>query len=153
MSIILELQHFVQTEFIFTCIWTLVVLVISKHVQTFKVWNGELQELAIAHISSCVTGPIQLNGGYTSKFHSWRVWKCFDNSLALLLVLHLVEMQITRKKRLKRKMIQRPNICYIFEKLGVQGCEIWHSHVLIPFNSAHYSAPAHSTRPHNAEIF
>ena len=29
----------------------------------------------------------------------------YDNSLALLVVLLLVEMQITRKKRLKRKMI------------------------------------------------
>ena len=27
-------------------------------------------------------------------------------------------------------------ICYIFEKLRVQGCQIWHSHVSIPFNSA-----------------
>ena len=46
-------------------------------------------------------------------------------------------------------MLERPNmyICYIFEKLGVQGCQIWHSHVSIPFNSA----PAHSTRPHNAK--
>ena len=44
-------------------------------------------------------------------------------------------------------MPERPNICYIFEKLRVQGCQIWHSHVSIPFNSA----PAHSTRPHNAK--
>ena len=44
-------------------------------------------------------------------------------------------------------MTERPNICYIFEKLSVQGCQIWHSHVSIPFNSA----PAHSTRPHNAK--
>ena len=44
-------------------------------------------------------------------------------------------------------MTKRPNICYIFEKLGVQGCQIWHSHVSMPFNLA----PAHSTRPHNAK--
>ena len=44
-------------------------------------------------------------------------------------------------------MLERPNICYIFGKLKVQGCQIWHSHVLIPFNSA----AAHSTRPHNAK--
>ena len=44
-------------------------------------------------------------------------------------------------------MAERPNICYIFEKLSVQGCQIWHSHVSMPFNSA----PAHSTRPHNAK--
>ena len=44
-------------------------------------------------------------------------------------------------------MLERPNICYIFEKLGIRGCQIWHSHVSIPFNSA----PAHSTRPHNAK--
>ena len=44
-------------------------------------------------------------------------------------------------------MTERPNICYIFEKLRVQGCQIWHSHVSMPF----HSAPAHSTRPHNAK--
>ena len=33
-------------------------------------------------------------------------------------------------------MPERPNICYIFEKLRVQGCQIWHSHVPIPLNSA-----------------
>ena len=53
----------------------------------------------------------------------------------------------TCKKKLNRKMLERPNICYIFEKLGVQGCRIWHSHVSIPFNSA----PAHSSRPQNAK--
>ena len=26
-------------------------------------------------------------------------------------------------------MTERPNICYIFEKLSVQGCQIWHSYV------------------------
>ena len=65
----------------------------------------------------------------------------------LLVVLVLAELQNTCKKKLKRKMLERPNICYIFEKLGVQGCQIWHSHVSMPFNSA----PAHSTRPHNAK--
>ena len=44
-------------------------------------------------------------------------------------------------------MLEIPNICYIFGKLGVQGCQIWHSHVSIPFNSAQ----SHSTRPHNAK--
>ena len=68
-------------------------------------------------------------------------------SRALLLALVLVELQNTCKKKLNRKMLERPNICYIFEKLSVQGCQIWHSHVSIPFNSA----PAHSTRPHNAK--
>ena len=66
---------------------------------------------------------------------------------SLLLALVLVELQNTCKKMLNRKMLERPNICYIFEKLGVQGCQIWHSHVSIPFNSA----PARSTRLHNAE--
>ena len=28
-------------------------------------------------------------------------------------------------KKLNRKMLERPNIWYIFEKLGVQGCQIW----------------------------
>ena len=73
----------------------------------------------------------------------WRIAYC----TALLLALVLVELQNTCKKKLNRKMLERPNICYIFGKLGVQGCQIWHSHVSIPFNSA----PAHSTRPHNAK--
>ena len=55
---------------------------------------------------------------------------------ALLLALVLVELQNTCKKKLNRKMLERPNICYIFEKLRVQGCQIWHSHVSIPFNSS-----------------
>ena len=67
--------------------------------------------------------------------------------MSLLLAQVLVELQNTCKKKLNRKMLERPNICYIFEKLRVQGCQIWHSHVSIPFNSA----PADSTRPHNAK--
>ena len=51
------------------------------------------------------------------------------------------------KYMLNRNMLERPNTSYIFEKMGVQGCKIWHSHVPMPFNSA----PAHSTRPHNAK--
>ena len=43
---------------------------------------------------------------------------------ALLLVMVLVELQNTCKKKLNRKMLERPNICYIFENLGVQGCQI-----------------------------
>ena len=68
---------------------------------------------------------------------------------------HISHMCYERKKlesKIHVKLIWteknvRPNICYIFEKLRVQGCQIWHSHVSIPFNSA----PAHSTRPHNAK--
>ena len=67
--------------------------------------------------------------------------------ISLLLALVLVEFQNTCKKKLNRKMLERPNICYIFGKLGVQGCQIWHSHVSIPFNLA----ATHSTRPHNAK--
>ena len=66
---------------------------------------------------------------------------------SLLLPLVLVELQNTFKKKLNRKTLEQPNICYIFEKLRVQGCQMGHSHVSIPFNSA----PAHSTRPHNAK--
>ena len=51
------------------------------------------------------------------------------------------------KSYLNRIMTKRPNICFIFEKLNVQGCQIWHSHVSMSFNSA----AAHSTRPHNAK--
>ena len=43
---------------------------------------------------------------------------------ALLLMMLLVEFQNTCKKKLNRKMLERPNICYIFEKLRVQGCQI-----------------------------
>ena len=66
---------------------------------------------------------------------------------SLLLWAEKTREQNTCKSDLNRIMTERPNICYIFEKLSVQGCQIWHSHVSIPFNSA----PAHSTRPHNAK--
>ena len=59
----------------------------------------------------------------------------------------LVELQNTCEKKLNRKILERPNKCYIFEKLRVQGCQIGHSYVSIPFNST----PAHSTRPHKAK--
>ena len=65
----------------------------------------------------------------------------------LLLWAEKTREQNTCKSDLNRIMTERPNICYIFEKLSVQGCQIWHSHVSMPFNSA----PAHSTRPHNAK--
>ena len=38
------------------------------------------------------------------------------------------------KYMLNRNMLERPNTSYIFEKMGVQGCKIWHSHVSIPLN-------------------
>ena len=44
--------------------------------------------------------------------------------ISLLFALVLVELQNTGKKKLNRKMLERPNICHIFEKLGVQGCQI-----------------------------
>ena len=71
----------------------------------------------------------------------------FTICLSLLLALDSARFEFKLKMRLNRRMPERPNICYIFEKLRVQGCQIWHSHVPIPFNSA----PAHSTRPHNAK--
>ena len=46
------------------------------------------------------------------------------NQYSLLLALVLVELQITCKKKLNRKMLERLNICYIFEKLGVQGYQM-----------------------------
>ena len=70
-----------------------------------------------------------------------------SKSEALLLWAEKTREQNTCKSDLNRTMTERPNICYIFEKLSVQGCQIRHSHVSIPFNSA----PAHSTRPHNAK--
>ena len=65
---------------------------------------------------------------------------CFPNSLqcllllgavhiSLLLVMLLVELQNTCKKGWTEK---RSNICYIFEKMRVQGFQIWHSHSTRP---------------------
>ena len=83
-------------------------------------------------------------GGIYCSFHILFLhWWSSQICQTLLLALVLVELQNTCKKKLNRKMRERPNICYIFGKLGVQGCQIWHSHVSIPFNSA----AAHSTRP------
>ena len=70
-----------------------------------------------------------------------------DDGRAYVLWEEKIREQNTCKTDLNRIMTERPNIFYIFEKLSVQGCQIWHSHVSIPFNSA----PAHSTRPHNAK--
>ena len=45
-------------------------------------------------------------------------------------------------------LVELKNTTYaIFFGLGIQGCQIWHSHVSMPFNSA----AAHSTRPYNAK--
>ena len=46
------------------------------------------------------------------------------SSITLLLALVLVDLQNTCKKKLNRKMLEKPNICYIFDKLRVQGCQI-----------------------------
>ena len=42
----------------------------------------------------------------------------------LLLTLDSARFEFTLKMRLNRNMLKRPNICYIFEKLSVQGCQI-----------------------------
>ena len=42
----------------------------------------------------------------------------------LLLALDSARFEFTLKMRLNRNMLKRPNICYIFEKLSVQGCQI-----------------------------
>ena len=42
----------------------------------------------------------------------------------LLLTLDSARFEFTLKMRLNRKMLERPNICYIFEELSVQGCQI-----------------------------
>ena len=60
----------------------------------------------------------------------------FTICLSLLLALDSARFEFKLKMRLNRRMPERPNICYIFEKLRVQGCQIWHSHVPIPLNSA-----------------
>ena len=48
---------------------------------------------------------------------------------SLQLALNSARFEFTLKMRLNRIMTERPNICYIFEKLSVQGCQIWHSYV------------------------
>ena len=75
-----------------------------------------------------------------------KTWNFIDAE-PLLLALVLVKLRNTCKKEMNRKKLERPNICYIFEKLVVQGWQIWHSQVSIPFNSS----PGHSTRPQNAK--
>ena len=50
----------------------------------------------------------------------------------LLIVTVLVQLQNICKKKLNRKMLERPIICYICEKLRVQGCQIGHSHSTRP---------------------
>ena len=42
----------------------------------------------------------------------------------LLLALDSARFEFTLKMRLNRKMLETHNICYIFEKLSVQGCQI-----------------------------
>ena len=44
--------------------------------------------------------------------------------------------QNTYKTDLNRNEPLRPNICYIFEKLRVQGCQIWHSRVSHEFKES-----------------
>ena len=51
------------------------------------------------------------------------------------------------KKHAEQKHAIKTQHMLYFWKAGVQGCQIWHSHVSIPFNSA----PAHLTRLHNAK--
>ena len=107
--------------------------------------------------SQCwLVGWLELHNGSEKRWLSekmWRWWRqmkeiCFQHPLSpLLLWAEKTREQNTCKSDLNRIMTERPNICYIFEKLSVQGCQIWHSHVSMPFNSA----PAHSTRPHNAK--
>ena len=41
--------------------------------------------------------------------------------VSLLLALVLVKLRNTCKKEMNRKKLERPNICYVFEKLVVQG--------------------------------
>ena len=42
----------------------------------------------------------------------------------LLLALDSARFEFTLKMRLNRKMLETHNICYIFGKLSVQGCQI-----------------------------
>ena len=47
-----------------------------------------------------------------------------NNPVTLQLALDSARFEFTLKMRLNRIMTERPNICYIFEKLSVQGCQI-----------------------------
>ena len=113
-----------------TWIHFLISFIFSLAAFTFYMWIISLKEPTKFSFPSC-----------PSLHYRWcsvgRHATC-QTICSLLLALVLVELQKTCKKKLNRKML---------EKLRVQGCQIWHSHVSIPFNSA----PAHSTRPHNAK--
>ena len=52
------------------------------------------------------------------------------NIISLLLAMDLVELQNTCEKKLNRKILERPNKCYIFEKLGIQGYQIHYIRIL-----------------------
>ena len=61
--------------------------------------------------------------------------------IPLMFELDSARFEFTLKMRLNRKMLKRPNIGYIFEKLNVQGCQIYLIIYDIPM------CPYHSTRP------
>ena len=56
----------------------------------------------------------------------------------LLLALDSARFEFTLKMRLNRKMLERPNICYIFEKLSVQFKDVKYDISMCKY---------HSTRP------
>ena len=47
-----------------------------------------------------------------------------NNPVTLQLALDSARFEFTLKMRLNRIMTEIPNICYIFENLSVQGCQI-----------------------------
>ena len=62
---------------------------------------------------------------------------------ALLLALVLVDLQNTCAKKLNRKMLESPNICYVFEKLRVRGCVCMYDIQMCQY---------HSTRPQPIQL-
>ena len=59
-----------------------------------------------------------MQGGWQS-LSSW-----ISDCVTLQLALDSARFEFTLKMRLNKIMTERPNICYIFEKLIVQGCQI-----------------------------
>ena len=84
---------------------------------TYELLEGEevmISYLPVSHIVAQVAmGIIVIQDVFDTLVHS-----------TLLLALDSARFEFTLKMRLNRKMLERPNMCYIFEKLSVQGCQI-----------------------------
>ena len=152
--------------------WGIITIVLGESNPSevgMRYWEGQKQSFQCKHFPKCCPSPhtrkwqnILGFGMVTVGIHPnrFKVFNVHPNGIptkknietcsvklpalySLLLALDSARFEFTLKMRLNRKMLETHNICYIFGKLSVQGCQIWNSHVSIPFNLA----PAHLTRP------